>query len=641
MARDQRSGVLIGLLFGAAVLGGSPAAAFDLFGIHLWGARTTSEGDFEIIDPLPYRVSLNVHGDESGLKSRLESASSLWTDRETPASGSTGLLSKARGDYRRLLAALYGAGFYGPVISIRADGQEVADLNPGVEFPRNVAVVVDVQPGPPFKFGATNIVNAPPPPDDPRADTPQSVGFRTGQPALSGIINQASAISVERWRQLSYAKAREADRDVVADHPRSRLDVAIKLDPDRPAHFGPLTVTGTRRMDPAFVAFMADLPPGTRFSPDRVQTGQDRLNRLGVFSSIRFVEADEIGPDGSLPMTLELEDRKPRTIGFGGTLSTIDGAGIQAYWLHRNLWGRAENLRFDASVDGLGASLNPDNYDYSVGVTLTKPGVYTPDTNFITSLIANRVDYDTYREQSIAATAGFSQLFGKHTTAELYGNVSRSRYEDGFGVRHFDIVSLIGRGSYDRRDNPLDASRGYYLSGEFIPLYETTRGNPALHASVEGRVYHGFGEKDKVILAARAKVGSYLGPSVEESPPDMLFFAGGGGSVRGFAYRSIGVDSIAIPGEDSFVVGGKGLVEGSGELRYRFNPSWGAVGFVDSAIVTENSGFGGESDWRTGVGLGVRYYTSIGILRGDLATPVNPRPGDSRVALYIGIGQAF
>jgi translocation and assembly module TamA len=641
MAKDRRNGLLAGVLCGAMAFGAAPASAFDLFGIHLWGPRTTSSSDFEVIDPLTYRVTVNVRGGESGLESRIEGASSLWTDRDSPASGSTGLLSKARGDYRRLLAALYGAGYYGPSISIKADGQEVADLTPGVEFRQDVRMVVDVEAGPLFDFGATTIVNAPPPSDDPRADTPQSIGFETGQPALSGKINQASAISIERWRQLSYAKAREANRDVVANHPASRLDVTLTLDPDRPARYGPLTVRGTRRMDPAFVAFMADLPEGHRFDPEEVQRGQDRLNRLGVFSSIRFVEADAIQPDGSLPMTLAVEDRKPRTIGFGGTLSTIDGAGVQAYWIHRNLWGHAESLRFDASVDGLGGSLNPDDYDYSVGVTLTKPGVYTPDTNFITSLIAQRVDFDTYREESIAATAGFSQLFGRHTTAELYANVSKARYEDGFGVRHFDIVSLIGRAAYDRRDNPFDASRGYFVSGELIPGYEINYGHAIARASVEGRAYHGFGERDKVILAGRVKVGSFLGPDIEQSPPDMLFFAGGGGSVRGYAYRSIGVDDIHVPGEDAFVVGGKGLVEGSGEIRYRFNPSWGAVGFVDSAIVTENSSWSGENDWRTGVGLGVRYYTSIGILRGDLATPVNPRPGDSRVALYIGIGQAF
>jgi translocation and assembly module TamA len=37
----------------------------------------------------------------------------------------------------------------------------------------------------------------------------------------------------------------------------------------------------------------------------------------------------------------------------------------------------------------------------------------------------------------------------------------------------------------------------------------------------------------------------------------------------------------------------------------------------------------------------VRYYTGLGPLRVDVATPINPREDDSRFALYIGIGQAF
>ena len=47
------------------------------------------------------------------------------------------------------------------------------------------------------------------------------------------------------------------------------------------------------------------------------------------------------------------------------------------------------------------------------------------------------------------------------------------------------------------------------------------------------------------------------------------------------------------------------------------------------------------SDLRFGAGIGGRFYTNFGPLRIDVATPLNKRPGDSRVALYIGIGQAF
>ena len=47
------------------------------------------------------------------------------------------------------------------------------------------------------------------------------------------------------------------------------------------------------------------------------------------------------------------------------------------------------------------------------------------------------------------------------------------------------------------------------------------------------------------------------------------------------------------------------------------------------------------NDMRYGVGIGARYYTNFGPFRIDVATPLNPRKGDGKIALYISIGQAF
>jgi len=643
MAGGKKTGLLVGLLLATSV--SVPAHAFSLFGIHLWGAQE-DEQQVQVIDPLPYTVTFDITGVGGGTARSIQDASSLWTDRETPASGVGGLLSKARGDYRRLLAALYQAGFYGPYISIKANGQEVADLTLAVEFPANVPVTIEVQAGPRFRFGKAEIVNAPPRTDDmdDDVDTPESIGFKTGERAFSGVINQASALSIERWRQLSHAKAREADREVLADHDNDRLDVTLTMDPGRAAVYGDIEAVGSHRTDSDFIAYMSGLRKGQPFDPDDIDSAQTRLTSLQIFRSLRFEEGDEIAPDGSLPITIAVEDRRPRTVGVGATLSTIDGVGVTAFWVHRNLFGRAEQLRFDVGVDGLGGSLNPDDYDYNLGVTFTKPGVFNPDTSFVTSLIGQRVDYDTYRERSVTATAGFNRNFGRNFTGSIYGVASRSRYEDDFGVRHFTLVGLSGTGQLDRRDNPLDATRGYYLAATAMPLYDFEYGNPMLQTTLEGRYYKGFGEERHLVLAGRLKVGNFFGPDAAESPPDLLFFAGGGGSVRGYPYRSIGVDTIDTSDDENFetfVIGGAGLVEASGEVRYRINDRFGAVGFVDAGYVTETSGFGGETTFKTGTGLGARYYTPIGVLRFDLATPLQPDPGDSRIAFYIGIGQAF
>ena len=108
-------------------------------------------------------------------------------------------------------------------------------------------------------------------------------------------------------------------------------------------------------MDPEFVRWMTGIKPGEPYDPDTLKRARERLQRLGVFSSVSVVEAEVVGADGILPVTFNLSERKRRVIGGGASYSTLDGATLEAYWMHRNLFGHAESLRFDASVSRIGA----------------------------------------------------------------------------------------------------------------------------------------------------------------------------------------------------------------------------------------------------------------------------------------------
>ncbi len=136
---------------------------------------------------------------------------------------------------------------------------------------------------------------------------------------------------------------------------------------------------------------------------------------MEVFRAMNFEEAEKIEADGSLPMTLNVQERKPRRFGFGAEYSTLDGFGVTGYWMHRNLFGRGERLRFDAKVSGVGGSqdnsFDPANFTYTLGTSFTKPGVYTPDTDFVAALDAKREVLDAYTETSINAKTGFTQIF--------------------------------------------------------------------------------------------------------------------------------------------------------------------------------------------------------------------------------------
>ena len=135
-------------------------------------------------------------------------------------------------------------------------------------------------------------------------------------------------------------------------------------------------------------------------------------------------------------------------------------------------------------------------------------------------------------------------------------------------------------------------------------------------------------------VAGRVRLGTIQGAARDDIPPSRRLYAGGGGSVRGFAYQKLG--PLAPEGDPR---GGRSLNEASAEVRYRFG-NFGVVGFVDVGQSYSET-MPQFSDLRYGAGIGARYYTNFGPLRIDLATPLDRRPGEGRFNLYVSIGQAF
>jgi len=614
----------------------APVAAFEIFGLKLFEDPNAVDAEVVIADPQPYVVSVAVNGD-GALESVVRNASSLVADETKPASGAAGLLAKARGDYRRLVAALYNEGYYGGVVSIRVGGQEAAKLAPDVNLPDPVDVAIVVEPGPLFRFNSVDVVNAAPITSDPFdfVPPPSTRGFGRGEIARSSVILQAEQLALRAWRQQGFPKAVIASREVVADHANSSVDVTITVNPGRKAAFGDVTVTGTERMDPEFVRRQTGLVVGEEYDPDTLALAQKRLDRLEVFRAARLEAAESIGVDGLLPYTLIVQELPGARFGVGANYSSIDGLGVEGYHLWRNLFGQAERLRLDARIASIAYPIDTEQFDYSFGGTFTKPGIFTPDTDLVAAVAAERTIYPTYTETSASGRLGLTHIFSDEITIEGGASLERSRFDDSFGTRDFTTAGLYGGATLDFRNDRVDATAGWYAQASVEPFYEFRFANAGARVTLEGRTYFGFGENDPFVLAGRIKGGALVGPALSEISPDKLFFAGGGGSVRGYGYKSIGVNDGA-----GNVTGGRYLLEGSLEARMRINEAFGIVGFLDGGYVAADV-FPSIDDLRLGAGAGLRYYTGLGPLRLDAAIPLNKKPGDADYAVYVGIGQAF
>jgi translocation and assembly module TamA len=388
-------------------------------------------------------------------------------------------------------------------------------------------------------------------------------------------------------------------------------------------------------MDPDFVAWETGLRPGQPYDPDDLDRALRRLRRLQVFNSTRIDESAAVTPEGTLPLTVQVAERPKNIIGGGASYSTLDGAGVEGYYERRNLFGHAERLRLEANVAGID-STDPRDFIYLAAATFIKPSILTPTTDLVAVLSASREVYDPYTQNTFRGRIGLAHEFSDSLTGKLSANGEYDQVDDAFNKRDLILASLPGELAYDGTDDKLEPTKGFRAKLSLEPYHEFRFDNTGVFSRLDGSTYISFDQDGRYVLAGRVAVGTIAGGAADELPDDRLFFAGGGGSIRGYADRSIG--PRLANGE---VVGGLSLFETSLEMRVRVTETIGIVPFIDagSAFASRLPDF--SQELKVGAGVGLRYRTGIGAIRVDLATPVNPDPGDSRFALYVGLGESF
>lgn len=604
-----------------------PAAAFEIFGVRLWGSSGTAAPD-----ALPYEAELSLSGGSDDLKDQLEAASVLIRESSAPPSGSDGLIARALNDFDRLVAQLYLQGFYGGTVSIRLGGEALQSVLERGEIPgpRPVQVAIDVTAGPVFTFGSLRISTG----AEAVPGAPETWGLVPGETANSAKIVAAERQIVNALRQNGYPKAQIAKRDITADHATGKLDVELIAEAGPAAQFGTVTVEGTSVTDPEFVAEMAMIPEGERYDPEVLAKAQKRLNDLGIFATVSMVEGEVAGTDGRMPVTIKVAERKRHVLGAGATWSSSEGGGVEAYWRRRNLFGKGELLSVEGSAGRLG-NQSAEDMEYAARIAFEKPGAFGPMTSFSTSIGAKQETPDAYTSRSVTGDAYLKRTFSDHLSGRAGAEVSFIDETDAFGNRTYLLAGIPAELTYDTRDDAFNPSSGILAVAFAEPAYDIRNGNGMMFMKGSFSTYAALDEAKRFILAGRVAAGSIVAPGVDDVPASRRFFAGGGGSIRGYAYRNTG------PRRDGEVTGGRSMVELSGEVRVRITESFGVVGFVDAGNSYNAMAPDLSRPFKIGVGGGIRYFTPIGPLRLDVAVPLSPEKDDPEFGVYLGLSQAF
>ncbi len=519
---------------------------------------------------------------------------------------------------------------------MESEGYYQAEVEPFARGQNTFTRGVRVTPGPLFIYASRKIAYLDTKPDDRTFAELETLlaPLDTGLPARAQPVIETGDALVARLKAAGYPDASADPVDVLADAKAGTIDLEFRLRPGLRASFGKLAVTGLGVTNEQFIQNLRPWKDGDIITPQLVDEFRGRLAETGLFSSTA-VKLDAAPPaDGQAPTPRELlvqvNERPRRTIAIGASASTSDGYGLDAEWQLRNWSGWGDTVAITGQIATL---------QRKIGVSYRLPhiGKYGRILKLATDI--EDLDTDAYNQTGANVSATLEEQLSPRVRGSLgveagYASIlDQAARAAGTGRRDVYIISGTGTAEYVGVRDILDPVNGFRARVAVEPGF--TWGDTTIaftKVSGEASAYYDFNTKD-LVGAVRGRLGTIAGPN--GAPPDRLFFAGGGGSVRGYDYQSLSPRDAA-----GLLIGGRSLVEVSAELRYRINDTFGVVGFLDGGAAGANIEPPIDS-MRFGTGVGLRYYTAFGPLRADFAVPLNKKTGDADFQIYISIGQAF
>ncbi len=568
-----------------------------------------------------YRINgIDAIGGEL-FKQRFDELSTLRANEGEPANAAQ-IDRRAREDARTLDELLRNEGYFDARIatSVRPEGDRLV-------------VLLDVEPGQIYRFAQVRtpgIAAA----GDKAAILRDAFPIAPQAPVQGDTVVAAQEKLTTTIGRAGFPFAKVDEPQIVVDHATRTATIDLAVTPGGERRFGRIVARPNRVFDGDHAQDIARFKPGETYDSALVEDLRRAIVQTSLVSQVRLNPVEGQTP-GTVDLDLAMEPAPPRTIAGELGYGTGEGARAEVSWTHRNLFPPEGALTLRGVLG---------TREQVAAVTFRRNNFHARDRVLTGQIAATHLERDAFVADTLSLSASLERqtniFFQKTWTWSLGGELVATDERDVIVAtgeprrRTYFIGALPTSLNYDGSDDLLNPTRGFRLGGRLSPelslqgeVFGYTR------AQIDASVYRPV--TSRVVLAARTRVGSILGAPRDAVAPSRRFYAGGGASVRGYGFQDIGPRD---PNNDP--IGGRSLAEFSVEARVRAFGNFGVVPFLDAGNIYTST-MPRFSGFRYGAGIGVRYYSNFGPIRVDVGTPLNPRPGDPRVAVYVSLGQAF
>jgi translocation and assembly module TamA len=585
-------------------------------------------------DPQSYTVKLDQTSNVE-LNKVLQDASTLMSLQQSSKVGAFALITRARQDQERFILALRSFAYYQGKAQLRIakkslDDSKLLEWLDAAPTEPPVPVTAMFELGPQYHLGKIVI----------QGDAPEQahdgLGLQSGQVALATEVLAARGRLLNALRERGYAQAKVGEPVATVQEELGLVDIRFEVEGGPRVMLGHIAINGLKTLKENFIRNRLLIARGQQFQPTAIEIARQDLAALGVFSSVRAQISQQLDPQGFVPVAFEVSERPLHAVNVGAAYSTDLGGSLSSSWLHRNLFGNAEQLNLTAAVTQLGGN-STTGIGYKMAAAFKKPDFLQRDQALQLGLEAIKQSLEAYDQNAVLGELILNRKVSKYWHQSFGITAQQAQITQQNVTRDYTLLGLPLSLKFDSSNSILDPTQGSIATFSVTPLQALAGVNSKAFVVVQALASHylDLGRTGRSVLALRGAIGEIQGADQFQLPPDKRFYAGGSATVRGYKYQSIGPAFANGKPE-----GGTAMTAGSVELRQRLRDNYGAVIFVDVGQVSINA-LPFKGSWQIGAGVGARYYTSFGPIRLDLAVPVNPQPGSGSFEVYIGLGQAF
>jgi translocation and assembly module TamA len=530
---------------------------------------------------------------------------------------------RARADADLLGELLRAYGYYDGLVTTSVEASATGDY----------LVTLDAVPGPLYRFAEVSLPGLEAAGED-RSPLREAFALAEQDAVDAARVEAAEAALRAELGRRGYAFADVGEPEITIDHDSRTATLRLPVRPQGTRRFGRVEIEGATLFEAEHIARIARFEEGDPYRTALVEDLRQALVATGLVSSVAIRPVARTGSD-LVDLQVALEPAPMRTIAGEAGYGTGEGFRAELSWQHRNLLPPEGAVTFRGVLGTreqlVSAVLRRNNFgrrDQVLNAQVAVAHVDRPAFDARTFVLAGGIE----RQSNIIWQKDWTWSIGAELAAsderdvDLASGMTRRRT--------FFIGALPAYLGYDGSNDLLDPTRGFRLAARFSPEASLQSGSFFYgRAQLDGSFYQPV--SDTVTIAGRTRLGTILGASRDRIAPSRRFYAGGGGSVRGYGFQALG------PRDPVFddPLGGRSLTEFALEARVRVG-DFGIVPFIDAGNISTSS-LPRLRDLQVGAGLGVRYHTRFGPIRVDIGTPLNPRSGDPRVAVYVSLGQAF